>query len=126
MIDTSVDATIREIAGQYFATVHFDDEPCGRNNGASAGMDIYLGVFDDDSVKLIAFFHELAHSIFPLHGAEYHLSTISKEGAAWEYAIGLAAKHGFKYDYDSAGFRYGRMSLYSYVCNQDHTTELQQ
>ena len=125
-MSANIDDTILEIAGQYFVTVQLDNEHCDRNKAAQAGMEIFLGKFDDDSIKLLAFFHELAHAVFPLHDAEFHLSTISKEGAAWEYAIGLAAKHGFKYDYDSEGFRYGRMSLYSYICKQDHITELQQ
>ncbi|MGO9115784.1 MAG: hypothetical protein ACLP9L_41790 [Thermoguttaceae bacterium] len=119
-----IDDTILDIAAQYAdIVVHFDDENCSRNNGACAGKDIFLGEFDDDSIKMFAFFHELAHAVFPFHGAEYHLSAISCEGAAWEYAIGLAAKHGYKYDYDSPEFQYGRQKLYTYVHNQ--TGELQ-
>ena len=119
---SKIDDTILEIASQYAVNVHLNDEHCGHNEGGRAGIDIYLGEFDDKNIKLFAFFHELAHATFPLNGAKYHMSKLSQEGACWEYAIGLAAKHGYKYDYDSKELVYGRQAYYSYF--KEHTNEL--
>lgn len=105
---------IARIAEEHNICVSFNDENCNKNMASSTNNCIFLGEFDDNDIELFAFFHELGHCTFPSK-ATYHMSTLSNEGAAWEYGISLAAKYEYKYDYNSKEFKYGRKQLATYL-----------
>lgn len=115
-IKTSKNKAILKIAKKYKIKILFDFQDCPYNQGASANDTIFLGKFDDEDVKLFAFFHELGHCIGMLGSprVSHYLCKLSNEGAAWERGIELAAKHGYIYDYNSKEFEYGRKCLKSY------------
>ena len=46
---------------------------------------------------------------------KYYMSTLSKEGAAWEVGFAYAAEHGRTWDYNSKEMKWARKQLASYV-----------
>lgn len=91
-----------------------------RNYGAMGHNIIYLSPFDDEDLEITAAFHELGHKIsedlFFTKGMKcYYVSTISKEGSAWEIGFNEMAKAGFKLDYDSKQYQFARKCMSSYI-----------
>lgn len=111
--------TIQEI---YNITIYRDYENYDGevlNCGCCSDDEIYLSRFDDESLEISAMFHELGHvestnrDIF--FERSHFVSTLSKEGMAWEVGFGLAAKHGFVWGYSSKQYQYARKCLATYV-----------
>lgn len=94
-----------------------DTDNCGKNYGASAGNDIFLGEFDDPEIELAAFFHELGHALMNklILKRGCVMSTLSGEGTAWELGLGIAFEYGHKWEHDSHVMKWARKQLRSYI-----------
>lgn len=117
--------SIKELAEKYNVKLEDAFDVCSQNNAASCGCKIYFGEFDDPELKLAAFFHELGHIEFnrKFPDDKFYMSTISKEGMAWELGFLLANKEGFNWYYNSKQFKYGRDKLLTYI-NYNNIKEL--
>lgn len=105
----------KQIAHKYNATVIRDVENCDKNSGGSAGKEIFLGEFDDPEIEIVAFFHELGHTLSSTvckRGCV--MSKISGEGLAWELGLGIAFEHGYKWDYYSHVMKWAREQYATY------------
>lgn len=112
---TDISKEIQELADFYnvnvFRDIWNDCDNCGYYNG-----EIGLGKFDDPDLERMAFFHELGHHLLEKTSTrKYFLSTISKEGAAWEIGLTEAGRHGYFYDYYSKESKWAREQLHSYI-----------
>lgn len=117
MSDPNLKEEIIKIAKQYGVSAIRDTENCKKNNGASAGREIFLGEFEDPQIELAAFFHELGHALsneLVLKRGRV-MSKISGEGVAWEIGFGMAFEHGYEWDYDSHVMKWAREQLRSYI-----------
>ena len=120
------DGLIDRIATSYAVKVHHNHQDCGINRGCSSGRDIFLGKFDDADIKLVAFFHELGHSLsYTVTKQDTCMSTISAEGLAWELGFGLARDFGFKYNYYSKEMNWAREQFKTYIDGESYK-ELEQ
>ena len=103
------------IAHKYNVSVIRDIEHCGNNYGASAGKEIFLGSFDDPELELVAFFHELGHTLSSTVCKGGHtMCKISGEGLAWELGLGIAFEHGYEWKYDSHVMKWAREQYATY------------
>ena len=109
--------TLQTIARQYNVKVVFNSEMEDKNAGGNAGDEIFLGEFDDVDLLTIAFFHELAHSLYSkiMPHNEYYSSILANEGFAWEYGFELAAQHGFEWGIEHNVYKYAEKNLRSYI-----------
>ena len=106
---------MQSICDKHGITLILDDEHTDNNAGGSAGQDtIMLGRFDDEDLKIVAFFHELGHCLFKPVDSRW-MDTLSMEGTAWEVGRQEAAKYGFKWAYDSKEMQWARKQLNSYT-----------
>lgn len=123
---SELSTTIIELAEKYGVNVQRNNER-GRNAGASAGKDIFLGEFDDADLELVSFFHELGHALLNdrvLMKRGSTMSTLSSEGTAWELGLGLAHENGYDWDYNSDTLIWARRQLRTYVDGEyDDTLE---
>jgi hypothetical protein len=56
----------------------------------SAGNDVYLLKYSNIKIEIICLCHELAHCVLgDKFQGKYHISVLSKEGAAWEETINV-------------------------------------
>ena len=126
--NTSPDANdelIDRIATSYAVKVYHNHRDSEDNQGRCSGRDIFLGNFVDADIKLVAFFHELGHSLsHTVTKQDTYLSTISSEGLAWELGLGLARDFGFKYGYYSKEMKWAREQLKTYI-DGEHYKELE-
>jgi len=108
---------ILDIANKYKVSVIRDIKNCGKNYGASAGMDIFLGDFDDPEIELIAFFHELGHALSNKLVCKrgFTMCKLSGEGLAWELGLGIAFEYGYQWDYNSYPMQWARKQLKTYI-----------
>lgn len=108
---------IKKIADKYKIELHLDNENCDKNYGASSGNEIFLGVFDNLEIMMVAFFHELGHCLSNeyIFKRGFSMSTLSAEGTAWELGLGIAFEHGYQWDYYSEPMRWARKQLRSYI-----------
>ena len=103
------------IAKKYNVTVQRDVENCDDNYGASAGKEIWLGNFDDPEIEIVAFFHELGHTLSStVCKRGYTMTKLSGEGLAWELGLGIAFEYGYKWNYDSHVIVWARDQLKTY------------
>lgn len=115
------DELIDRIASSYAVKVYHDHQDSGINRGGSAGRDIFLGIFDDADIKLVAFFHELGHSLsHTVTKQGTSMSTISAEGLAWELGFGLAKDFGFTYNYYSKEMSWAREQFKTYIDGESY------
>lgn len=115
------DELIDRIATSYAVKVYHNHRDSGVNRGGCAGRDIFLGRFDDADIKLVAFFHELGHSLsYTVAKQDTYMSTISAEGLAWELGFGLARDFGFKYSYYSKEMCWAREQLKTYIDGESY------
>lgn len=108
---------ILKLANKYGVIVVRDEENCDRNQGSSAGKNLWLGEFDDPDLEIVAFFHELGHALLGqvLKGRSHKMSELSGEGTAWELGLGLAFENGYEWDYESKQLQYARKCFFSYL-----------
>lgn len=90
------------------------------NYGACSSDTIFLAPFDDERWEKAAAFHELGHKLsesvlFTKGLKKFYMSTLSKEGAAWEIGFNEMAKAGFILHYKSPEYQFARKCLSSYV-----------
>ena len=113
---------ILHIAERYSVSVKRDSENCLKNQAACAGRSIFLGVFSDPEIELVAFFHELGHVMANelVLKRGYVMCTLSSEGSAWELGLGIAFMCGYKWDYYSNEMEYDRNQLKTYVKNKNN------
>ena len=118
---TEIPDRLKKLSEKYNVSVQRDPK-CDRNEGASAGFDIYLGEFDDPDIELVAFFHELGHCLSNILVCRrgYTMCTLSSEGLAWELGLGLAYENGYTWDYHSKEMIYARSRLETYIHNSDN------
>ncbi len=91
---------MNDIAAKYGVVVRRDTENCDDNYGASAGKEIFLGNFNDPGIELLAFFHELGHTLSSTVCKRGSVMTaLSGEGLAWELGLGIAFEHDYEWDY---------------------------
>lgn len=115
------DELIDRIAASYAIKVYHDHQDCGTNRGVSSGRDVYLGSFDDADIKLVAFFHELGHSLsHTVTKQDTFMSVVSSEGLAWELGFGIARDFGFKYTYSSKEMVWAREQFKTYINSDDN------
>lgn len=115
------DELIDRIATSYAVKVYHNHRDSGVNRGGSAGRDIFLGSFDDADIKLVAFFHELGHSLsHTVAKQDTYMSTISTEGLAWELGFGLARDFGFRYSYYSKEMTWAREQFKTYIDGESY------
>ena len=115
------DELIDRIATSYAVKVYHNHQDSDDNYGGSAGREIFLGRFDDADIKLVAFFHELGHSLsHTVVKQDTCMSTISAEGLAWELGFGLARDFGFKYSYYSKEMTWAREQLKTYIDGESY------
>lgn len=122
---TELPEVIKELAVKYGVNVQRNDER-GRNAGASAGKDIWLGEFDNEDLELISFFHELGHTLSNERVLKRgcQMSMLSGESLAWEIGLGIAYEHGYEWDYYSDTMKWARRQLRSYIDGEyDDTKE---
>lgn len=107
---------LKDVADKYGIIVERDIENCEDNEGSCAYKHIWLGRFDDPEIEIIAFFHELGHTLSNelVCKRGRTMTTISGEGLAWELGIGLAFEHGYKWEYNSPAMKYARKQFKSY------------
>lgn len=104
------------IANEYNVSVIRDIDNCDKNYGSSAGKEIFLGNFDDPEIELVAFFHELGHTLSStVCKRGYTMSKMSGEGLAWELGLGIAFEHGYKWNYNSHVMVWARKQLATYI-----------
>lgn len=106
-------------AKKYDVIVERQIDDYGINCGAYSGPNlIWLSsTFDDPEEELAAFFHELGHIELGrlANKISHHMCIVSSEGAAWEIGFAIAAKEGYKWNYHSKAYQYGRRCLKSYI-----------
>ena len=113
--DYMIPNIIIDIANEYNVSVIRDTENCDDNYGSCAGKEIFLGNFDDPEIELIAFFHELGHTLSSTVCKRGCVMTrISGEGLAWELGLGIAFEHGYEWDYDSHVMKWAREQFATY------------
>ena len=105
---------ITRLAKKYKVNVKRDPINCLPNTGASAGKNIWLGKFDDKGCELMAFFHELGHIKSNIGNRDAYMSTLSKEGMAWEIGLTIASKNGHYWGYDSKAMKWARQQYKTY------------
>lgn len=107
----------KKIASAYDITLKYNLTE--KDGGASTDDTIWLYPTSKQWIQEISFWHELGHCIFAKRmqkaGLNSHMSTLSKEGAAWEFGLVLAAKHGRTWNYYSKELKWARKQLASYV-----------
>ncbi|MFW9872245.1 MAG: hypothetical protein ACFFG0_04010 [Candidatus Thorarchaeota archaeon] len=114
---TELPDVIIELSKKYKVSVE-RSRFCDRNEGASAGQDIFLGEFDDPDIEIVAFFHELGHCISRESSKRrYTMCILSGEGHAWEVGLDVAFQNGYKWDYYSKEMKWARGRLATYVKN---------
>lgn len=117
---------ISSLAETYRVRIILDCEHCENNEGAHAGRDIFLGKFDDDELRIVAFFHELGHVLGhdQCKARGESLCRLSNEGLAWEIGLDMAARSGYSWatDYDSKQLKYARQRFATYF--RDHVETL--
>jgi hypothetical protein len=116
---------ITDIANNYNVSVERSDQS-DRNTAASAGDCIFMGEFDDSSIEILAFFHELGHtqSSKVIGGRNQFMSTLSCEGLAWELGMGLAYEYGYEWAYNSPELKWARAQLRSYIDGEYDDTKV--
>jgi hypothetical protein len=120
-----IDEVINRIAISYACRIFNNHPNCDTNSAASAGRDIFFGNFDDPEIKLVAFFHELGHSLMSERlRRNSSMSKISMEGTAWELGLGIAQDQGYKWDYYSKELIWARKQLLTYVISSEAIDEL--
>lgn len=112
----SIGSDIRKIAKKYNVSVSRDSYNCENNEGACAGKNIYLGEFDNHSIEIVAFFHELGHALSNelVCKRGCTMTRVSSEGLAWELGLGLAFDNGYKWGHDSPEMKYARERFRTY------------
>jgi len=103
-------------------SVKRDTENCEINEGSCAGKQIFLGQFDDPEIELVAFFHEIGHTLSNERVLKRGrtMCILSGEGLAWELGLGIAYEHGYKWDYHSKPIEYARRRLKTYINNKNN------
>lgn len=117
------DELIERIAISYAVKIYHIHEDCGKNRGlvSVSGREIFLGIFDDPDIKLVAFFHELGHILsHTVCKQDTSVSIILAEGLAWEIGFGIARDFGFKYKYDSKEMIWAREQLKTYIDGESY------
>jgi hypothetical protein len=86
-----------------------------KNSSYIAGKEIYLGIYDDDELKIISFFHELGHSLTPPYKNEhsYKISKYEFEKIAWKIGLKKAKNHNYSFSFKS--LRWAVKQLQSYI-----------
>lgn len=116
MNSKEISQTMKDVAAKYGATVRRDTENCDDNQGASAGKEIFLGNFNDLNIELLAFFHELGHTLSSTICKRGEVMTIlSGEGLAWELGLGIAFEHGYEWDYYGHEMSWARKQFSTYT-----------
>jgi len=86
------------------------------NGGASANDTIFLFPCSEEWIKEISFWHEIGHILLNKNSKRsMSLSTMSREGAAWELGLNAAFEHGREWDYYSKELEWARKQLASYI-----------
>jgi Zn-dependent peptidase ImmA (M78 family) len=74
-------------------------EDCYKNSSYCSDKTIWLGIYDNEELKLLSFFHELAHILDQTDWSKNADATTEykAEKHAWELAYKLAAANGIKF-----------------------------
>ena len=115
-----------DLAKKYRINLFMNYKECEQNEAANAGRDIFLGKFDDEELRVVAFFHELGHVLSrdQDNARGCFLCRLSEEGMAWEMGLNLATQCGYAWatDYDSKQLKYARSRFATYF--RDHVETL--
>jgi len=109
------DKDFQEIASGYGLKLEYNNDE--KDGGASTDDTIWLYPASEPWIREISFWHELGHCMISKVAGKvkYHMSTLSKEGAAWEVGLRYAALHGRTWDYGSREMKWARKQLATYV-----------
>lgn len=78
-----------------------------------SGNEIWLGIYEDEELKILSFFHELAHVFnkrFPLN----YITKYQMEKAVWNTAFLVARKYG--YTFSEKAIEWADKQLETYTC----------
>ena len=103
--------------------IYEDHAECDKNSSAIAGNEIFMGIYDDEDIKIIALFHELGHYLTHKVFSIQTMSTISCESFAWEIGFYIAKQYELEYEYYSKEKKWARQQLLTYI-NEVNISEL--
>ena len=93
MTNEELKSKLADIAQTHRVSVEFDSPQVRKNEGASAGSDeIMLGEFDETTILVAAFFHELGHCL----AKNQHNIRIENEIRCWKIGFEAMVANGFE------------------------------
>jgi hypothetical protein len=117
-MDRNMGEYLHQVAKELDVDLTMDFTDPGRvDGGASCGKQIWIFPSKHDWVKELSFWHEVGHVLLSrsMRSRPHYMSTLSKEGAAWEIGLSTAANYGRTWEYDSKEYQWARKHLASYV-----------
>lgn len=93
---------IKILEKQYNISIKYSNE-CKKNEAYPVNDIILHGPFDDEDIKIVEIFRQLA---WIKSKSIKYLNNISKEAHIWEMALNLAQEHAFKWNRESKELKY--------------------
>lgn len=109
---------MQRLADRHVVTLKFADDEAIRVNGLdaylnrslSAGADyIEIGIYDDNELRMLSFFHELGHCLDP---CRLHKTEFAQEQAAWDVGYQLAAFEGVEFSENARMWALANLETY--------------